>query len=97
MRRLAALSALAVLALALAGCGETVIDDVKTEDTIEQNLEQSSGSKVESVDCPSGVEVEKGATFECVVTRPGGEEEIATLRIRNDDADISLVDLSSNK
>jgi len=97
MLKLAALAAVACLALALAACGETVIDAAKTEDAIEHNLEKASGLTVTSVDCPSDVEVKKGATFECVVSEAGGKEETATLRILNVDADVSLVDLSPNK
>jgi uncharacterized protein DUF4333 len=96
MKALAALAA-AALALSIAACGETVIDAAKTEDAIEHNLEKSSGLTITSVDCPSDVEVKKGATFECVVTEAGGKEETATLKILNEDADVSLVDLSPNK
>jgi hypothetical protein len=84
---------IAVLALAVAGCGETVIDSAKTEDAIEANLQRSVGLKVSAVDCPSDVEVEPKTTFECTVTQAGGKEEIATLEIVNDDADVNLVDL----
>jgi hypothetical protein len=41
--RFAALAALALAALLAVGCGETVIDDVKTEEAIEQNLKSSVG------------------------------------------------------
>jgi Domain of unknown function (DUF4333) len=95
--RVCALAAIAVVAAVLAGCGETVIDAAKTEDAIEHNLEKASGLKVASVECPSDVEVATGATFECVVTLAGGKEETATLKIRDEDADVSLVDLSPNK
>lgn len=94
--RLAAVAAVtAALALALlaAGCGKTVIDPVKTEGAIEQNLEGSLGKSVTAVECPSGVEVERGRTFECTVRLAGGEEETARLRILNEDADVELVDL----
>jgi NAD(P)H-hydrate repair Nnr-like enzyme with NAD(P)H-hydrate epimerase domain len=88
----------AVLATALlAGCGETVIDDVKTEDAIEQNLKKSANKKVTSVDCPSGVEVEADETFECTVTLAGGKEETATMKILNEDADIELANLKAGK
>jgi hypothetical protein len=86
-----------VLVLAIAGCGETVIDATKTEDAIEHNLEKSVGLKIASVDCPSDVEVKKGAKFQCVVTETGGKQQTATLKILNEDADVSLVDLSPNK
>ena len=95
--RLAVPLALAALAVAAVGCGETVIDDVKTEDAIEQNIEDSLGKKVASVDCPSGVEVETGSTFDCTVSLAGGKEETASLKILNEDADIELIDLGSGK
>jgi hypothetical protein len=87
----------AVLAFALAGCGETVIDSAKTEGAIEHDLEKSVGLKIASVDCPSDVEVKKGTKFQCVVTEAGGKKQTATLKILNEDADVSLVDLSPNK
>jgi Domain of unknown function (DUF4333) len=86
-----------VLAAVVVGCGETVIDDVKTEDTIAQNVESSLGKKVRAVDCPSGVEVEVDAVFECTISIEGGREETAELKILNEDADIELIDLSAAK
>jgi uncharacterized protein DUF4333 len=88
-------SAIILLALAAAfasGCGETQLDDVKTEETLEQSLRRS-GLKVTAVECPSGVEVEKGATFECTVSLAGGEEQTTKLEILNEDADVKQVDL----
>jgi NAD(P)H-hydrate repair Nnr-like enzyme with NAD(P)H-hydrate epimerase domain len=95
--RSAALAALVLAALAVAGCGETVIDDAKTEDAIEQNVEDSLGKRVSSIDCPSGVEVETGASFDCTITLADGKEETATLEILNEDADIELTDLKPGK
>ena len=94
MKRL--LPLLAIGLLPLVGCGETVIDAGKTEDAITHNLEQS-GMKIQSVDCPSDVEVEKGKTFECTVVQKGGKDETATLKILNEDADVSLVSLEPSK
>jgi len=95
--RHAAVLALVAGGLFVAGCGETVIDDVKTEDAIEQNVESSLGLKVSSVDCPADVEVKAGATFECTVTMKDGEEQTASLKVVNDDADVELLDLSASK
>jgi NAD(P)H-hydrate repair Nnr-like enzyme with NAD(P)H-hydrate epimerase domain len=95
--RFAALAVLALAVLAVAGCGDTVIDDTKTEDAIEQNLESSLGKKVTAVDCPSGVEVEAGASFECAVTLSGGKEEIATLKILDEDANVEVTGLQPAK
>jgi hypothetical protein len=84
------LLAAAVLAI---GCGETVIDSAKTEDALKANLGNSLGEKVSSVDCPSDVEVEKGKTFTCSVKLAKGEGQTATLKILNEDADVSVTDL----
>lgn len=87
-------SAIVLVALATvfaAGCGGTVLDDVKTEETLEQSLRRT-GLKVTAVDCPSGVEVEKGNTFECTLSLAGGEEQTTTLEIVNEDADVRRID-----
>lgn len=91
--RFGALCVPVIVALAATGCGETVIDDAKTEAAIEQNLERSTGAKVTSVECPSGVEVEKDATFQCTVELKGGGGEVATLKILNEDADVAVTKL----
>jgi len=95
--RASALIALLLVALAASGCGETVIDDVKAEEAIEQNLKSSANKKVTAVECPSGVEVEADATFACTVTLAGGKEETATMKILNEDADIELATLKAGK
>jgi Domain of unknown function (DUF4333) len=89
--------ALAVSAIAVIGCGGTVIDDSKTEGAIQHNLEASLKEKVSGVECPSGVEVKAGTTFECTVKLADGTQEAATLKIVNKDADVELVDLSPAK
>lgn len=96
-RRLGALVSLLVVAAVAAGCGETVIDDVKAEGAIQSNLEKSLDAKIKSVDCPSDEKVEAGKTFTCSVVFSDGEKATATLKILNDDADVSLVGLKANK
>ena len=93
----AALTLVAFVVVAGTGCGETVIDSAKTEAALEQNLHRSTGKKVSSVDCPSDVEVKAGATFECTVSYAGGAREVATLEIRNSDADVSVTGLRPEK
>jgi hypothetical protein len=94
-----ALAALALLAFAFAavGCGETVIDDVKAEGAIKSSLEKSLHEKITAVDCPSDQKVEAGETFACTVDFSGGKQATATLKIRNEDADVSLVGLKPTK
>jgi hypothetical protein len=96
VRCLAAL-ALLVIAFAAAGCGETVIDDVKAEGAIQSNLEKSLHAKITSVDCPSDQKVETGQTFTCTVIFSDGKQATATLKILNKDADVSLVGLKPKK
>ena len=87
------LGAVGILAFAV-GCGETVIDSAKTEDALQANLSKSLETKVTSVDCPSDVEVEPKASFTCTVQLSGGEQQTATLKILNEDADVSVTKLS---
>jgi len=93
------LAAVALLAVALvgAGCGETVIDDVKAEGAIQSNLEKSLHAKIKTVDCPSDQKVEAGKTFTCTVIFSDGKQATATLKILNKDADVSLVGLKPKK
>lgn len=78
--------------LALYGCG-TVIDQEKLQDTVQASLEDSIHEKIQKVDCPSDQSVDPGATFTCDVTFSDDRREVATLEIRNEDADISMVGL----
>ena len=89
--------AVATAALVAAGCGETVIDSVKTEAAIQSNLEKSLHHKVSSVSCPSEQKVEPNATFDCAVDFSNGKKATATLKILNKNADVSLINLQANK
>jgi hypothetical protein len=94
MARLLAALALVLAALPFAACGETVIDGTKTEEQLQASLSKSLHEKVSSVECPSDQQVEAGATFTCSVKLSNGKTETATLKIRNSDADVSVIDLS---
>jgi hypothetical protein len=97
-RALAVLALPATVALLLSGCGGgTDVDSTKASETIRASLEskrEGFGTKVESVDCPSGVKVEAGTHFECTVRWPDGKVAYAQLRIRNAKADISFESLT---
>jgi uncharacterized protein DUF4333 len=92
-----AAATLLVIAFAAAGCGETVIDDVKAEGAIKSNLEKALHEKITNVDCPSNQKVETGKTFGCAVKFSDGKRATATLKILNKEADVSLVGLKSGK
>ncbi len=96
-RWLCALALAIALPFGAAGCGDTVIDSSKAEDTIQASLEKSLGGKIKAVDCPADQKVEAGASFECTVVFPDGKREIVTLKIRNNDADLSIVGLGNNE
>jgi hypothetical protein len=89
------------LAIALpfgaAGCGDTVIDSSKAEDTIQASLEKSLGGEIKAVSCPTEQKVVPDTTFECTAVFPDGDKETVTLEIRNSDADVSIVGLGKQK
>jgi hypothetical protein len=82
--------------VALYGCG-TVVSREKLQDTIQSSLEKSIHEKIKSVECPSDESVDPGATFTCDVIFSDDKREVATLEIRNKDADISMVGLKPKK
>ncbi len=85
----------AIAGIGVAGCGKTVVDDVKLEETLKDNVESSRGEKVKSVDCPTDIEVKAKAEFECTIIPEKGKKETAVLRIKNEDADIEVVEIKS--
>lgn len=90
--------AAAVLSLLAAGCGKTIVDLNKTEDQIRAEAEKrSADAKVSAVECPSDVEVEPGRQFTCTVRLSGGTTETATLRIRDEDANLTLLSLERDE
>lgn len=96
-RSILAVALIGAVALVVSGCGETVIDDQKTEGAVKASLERSVHEKIKSVDCPTGEKVDPGNTFTCAVDFSKGEEATATLKILNSDADLHLVGLEANK
>jgi Domain of unknown function (DUF4333) len=98
-RRALAVPALALaVALLIGGCGGAEeVDYVKASETIRVSLEskrEGFGAPVEAVDCPSGVKVEAGTTFECTVRWPDGKIAYAQVKIRDAKADLSLQSLA---
>jgi hypothetical protein len=87
----------AMAGLLLSGCGETVIDNQKADGAIQTSLEKSLHEKITSVECPSNQKVEAGKTFSCEVNFSQGKKAIATLKILNKEADVSLVGLKPSK
>jgi hypothetical protein len=86
------LIALLAALVALYGCG-TVVDQVKLQDTVQASLKDSIHEKIKQVECPSDQSVDPGATFTCDVVFSDNRREVAILKIRNKDADITMVGL----
>ncbi len=80
----------------LYGCG-TVVDREKLQDTVQSSLEKSIHEKIKAVECPSDESIDPGATFTCDVIFSDNRREVATLEIRNKDADISMIGLKPKK
>jgi Domain of unknown function (DUF4333) len=96
-RALVALALVCVLTL-LSGCGGgTVVESEDLEATIKTSLEKSNSEKIKKVECPSDVSVDPGTTFTCTVIFSDDRREEATLKIRNKDADLSMVGLKPTK
>ncbi|HSC22067.1 MAG TPA: DUF4333 domain-containing protein [Solirubrobacterales bacterium] len=83
---------LVIGSVVLYGCG-TVVDREKLQDTVQASLENSIHEKIKNVECPSDESVDPGATFTCDVIFSDDRREVATLKIRNEEADISMIDL----
>jgi Domain of unknown function (DUF4333) len=70
-----------------------VISQEKTQDTLQHSLEASEHRRIASVSCPAEQTVETGVTFTCAVRYADGREATATLKIRDKEADVSVIRL----
>lgn len=93
----ATIATIATLAAAvtLTGCAADVVDPAKTEIAVRFDVEEATDTKIETVKCPSDVEVIPGARFTCTVTARSGTEALAEIEILNDDADLRVLKLTS--
>jgi hypothetical protein len=71
-------------ALAAPGCGDRTIDAGKAEAFASTAIRPAP----RAVDCPEGVKVEKGKTFDCDVTNTDGTRAKITLHIADDDGHV---------
>ena len=78
--------ALIGLAVAFAGCGGGDIDAAGLEEEITKDA-AGQGLVLDAVDCPSP-EIEEGATFTCIVTVKGQDNELEVVQT-DDDGNVS--------
>ena len=78
----------------LAGCGAgDVIDDQKTQIALRFDVEEATGTKVESVTCPADVPVDVGNRFRCHVIAVSGDEAVVELEVTGDDGDLRALSI----
>ena len=86
-RSLAGLAA-ATASLAVAGCGETVIDSAKLEKSIGRTVIDQTGVRVKSVSCPKDRAAKKGDKFTCTVVGRDGTKGQAVVTQRDDEGNV---------
>jgi hypothetical protein len=79
-------AALIPLAVALAGCGKTTIDQKKAERFVGSFFTPPA----RSVHCPDGVEAKKGKTFTCAGVDASGHRFRVLVRVVDDSGRVSV-------
>ena len=81
------LTAVGVLAaaLALVACGDKTLNAGDAEKKIADEVQQQQGYEPEKVECPDEMKAEKGETYECKVSAPGGREATAEIEMLDDE------------
>lgn len=74
-----------------------MIDAKKAEAAIRFDVQAATDTKIDSVDCPTGVEVVPETRFTCRVQAADGSEAVAELEILNDQADVRVIRLTRGK
>lgn len=88
-RTLAAVIASAAVAVSLAACGESTVD----QDSLESNMLSlaQETANVESVSCPDDVSADVDTEFECTVTNAEGQEVPVVAKITSkEDEDVQF-------
>lgn len=88
MRRTRYFLVAAAACLALAGCGEETLDTGQIEDEIAPSIEEQTGTRDVSVECPDDIEAEEGGEFDCDVTARGGVEAAVTVTQEDDEGNV---------
>lgn len=88
----AGVAAVAALALAGAGCGDT-IDAADLEGQLADQLAPQAGVDPAdvSVDCPDDQEAKEGSEFQCTLTAPNGDEVQVDVTLTDDEGGYDAV------
>jgi hypothetical protein len=93
MRRWAAGAGLGAL-VGLGACsGTTTLDQDDLEEQLRVQLSEDAGVDPDgvTVECPSGIEVEEGRTFDCELTAPNGDLVTVEVTLTDDDGSFEAV------
>lgn len=69
------------------------LEEGKPGEELQKALGISADEKITSVDCPSGVEIEAGKTFECEVNFAKGQTTTETFRIEDEEGNVTQLTL----
>jgi hypothetical protein len=83
VRRLLTIPLAVALAVLIAGCGQTTIDQ-KGAEGLAKKVANSGTVKLTSVSCPSGLKAKKGADFDCKLVYQDGTKGTITLHQLDD-------------
>ncbi len=72
------------------------LEQGKPGEELQKELGISADEKIASVDCPSGVEIEVGKTFECEVKFAKGQTTTETFKIEDEDGNVTQLTLGSS-
>jgi hypothetical protein len=84
-------ASIALAALATAGCGGDTIEASELESEIQKDLTADVGTAPKAIECPDGIEIEKGRRFECTGTAPDGSGFRIDVVLTNDDGGFDAV------
>jgi type 1 fimbria pilin len=100
LRRLSVvLIPVALLAVAVGGCGGRVIDSKKAKKFTEQQIEARGvkASQIKNIDCPGGVKPKKGKLYSCVATATDNSKLKVSFLMTNDKGNVVLKSMTPVK
>ncbi len=80
-----------VAAAVLAACGDKTLDTGDAEKKIAEGVQEQQDYEPERVECPEDMKAEKGESYECKVTAPGGREATARITMVDDEGRFRFV------
>jgi hypothetical protein len=92
LRRIGAVGAAGLAAVAIAACGgyDKGQAEGEIQDKLSSQVEQAVGSPITSVSCPDDVELKSGETFDCTATLENGSELTVNSEITDDDGNATF-------